>query len=332
MKRPASAVVQHSQVSSTRRRRSLALATVSQRRTERQALGSLRENLVRPYTRKLYTAAVLWFFDWLDQEGLVLPDHESEVDDVVCQALEAAWDAGEARSLAGNILSGLPHFCQALYGQLKGAWRLWKKWGELEVPCRAPPLSLKAALAIAYHFHLWGYRNEALLICLAFNRFLRTQEFLSLAAGQFTFNKRATAMHIVLGDTKSGKRKGRPESVHVTDPTLSRHFSRLCSELEAGDKLLTITVREFRMLFARALSAIGLDATFKPYSLRRGGATFHFRECGKYDLTMEVGRWSDTRTCRVYVDTALLEITQLSVMSKPFIASCAAAYAQLIEP
>ena len=126
----------------------------------------------------------------MDATGLCLPPRAGELDSIVCEAIESAWDVGEPRALIGNLLSGLPHNVNAIRGKLQGSWRLWKKWGELEIPCRAPPLSRKATLAMAFFFAQWGFRNEALLLCLAFDRFMRTEEFLSLSAGQFTFSSK----------------------------------------------------------------------------------------------------------------------------------------------
>ena len=40
------------------------------------------------------------------------------------------------------------------------------------------------------------------------------------------------------------------------------------------------------------------------YSLRRGGASWHFHAYNSYDLTTEAGRWSQIRTARIYIDQA----------------------------
>ena len=331
MKRPAAYSCGKPASRSGKRRQALALATSQQRALERRLLGSLRDNLIRPYTLAVYHEALRWFFDWLDAEGVVLPSDPCGYDDIVCQAIEAAWDSGLARATAGNLLSGLCHEVNILYGQLKGGWRLWRKWGDLELPCRAPPLSLRAVLAMAYLIHEWGHPREALLLCLGFDRFLRTQEFLGLTFGQLTFHRKKSEMHIILPVTKTSRRKGRMESVHISDPLLVRNFASRFTGLEASDKLLSVSTHDFRRLFTEAAQACKLDASFKPYSLRRGGATAFFKECGKYDLTMEVGRWSDSRTCRIYVDTALLELTQLRGLDKPQLREWAAAFTHLMR-
>eukprot|EP00974_Lingulodinium_polyedra_P049220 4731189-Lingulodinium_polyedra.AAC.1 len=43
---------------------------------------------------------------------------------------------------------------------------------------------------------------------------------------------------------------------------------------------------------------------FKPYSMRRGGATHYFEEKQQYDPVLDVGRWQNTRTARIYIQTA----------------------------
>ena len=69
--------------------------------------------------------------------------------------------------------------------------------------------------------------------------------------------------------------------------------------------------QEFRRLFSAALEALRLPATFKPYSLHRGGATFHFKTHGRIDWTMDVGRCPNQRTCGIYVNTVMLELTHI---------------------
>ena len=40
---------------------------------------------------------------------------------------------------------------------------------------------------------------------------------------------------------------------------------------------------------------------FKPYCLRRGGATHHFCEHGDLRLTQHKGRWASYKACKLYV-------------------------------
>ena len=45
-----------------------------------------------------------------------------------------------------------------------------------------------------------------------------------------------------------------------------------------------------------------------PYSLRRGGATWHFQQYGSLSRTTVHGRWADERTARIYIDGALAQL------------------------
>ena len=58
----------------------------------------------------------------------------------------------------------------------------------------------------------------------------------------------------------------------------------------------------FRAFFADMLGTLGLQGRgFKPYSLRRGGATHHFREFANVSATTLRGRWESIKTARIYI-------------------------------
>jgi len=68
--------------------------------------------------------------------------------------------------------------------------------------------------------------------------------------------------------------------------------------------------QKFREVFKKAVIATGLPETFKPYSLRRGGASHYFRLTGDMARAVEIGRWRDVRTARIYINTALLAFAE----------------------
>ena len=202
-------------------------------------------------------------------------------------------------------MSGLQFQVPGLRGQLPECWRLWKHWGNQEAPVRAPPLTREAVLALAYYMYEWGYQAASLLTVLGFYRFMRTSEILELTAGQVVFTKKKTACHLVLQNTKTSKRQGTMETISVQDAALTAWLRALVAGAPANQKLLEITPLQYRRLFEGALKAVGLPAKFKPYSLRRGGASHYFKETGSMSKTMETGRWSDVKTAKIYVNTAL---------------------------
>ena len=276
---------------------------------ERRKVGSLRDNLVSVQTKKLYRKACVWFFQICETFQWTLPQEYLEFDELVSDAIEYAWGEGEGRSLAGNLLSGLENSVPLLRGALKESWKLWRQWGKLEIPNRAPPLNLTGTLAISFWLHEWGFPGAAIVILLAFHRFLRTAEFMGIQSCHVSFNHALTRAHITFPTTKVGKRHGYVESVTINDITLVKILQRLCRRLRPGDFLMDCSAPKFRILFKAALDALNLSKDFQPYSLRRGGATEFFRATSNMHTAMEIGRWSTLRTAKIYINCALADLT-----------------------
>ena len=303
-------------------RNALAKATRAKTRAE---LGTLSSNLVKPYTRKVYWDALVYFFHFLALYSLQLPLLKDDMDDLLCQAIEHAWHDGEARALASNMISGLEHHITGLRGLLKGAKRLWRQWGKLEDISRAPPLDTKAVLAMCWYLWDWGYPEAATLVLLAFHRFLRPMDYMEVKVGQFLF-PRNDAAHLVLANTKTTG----VTSVPIADATIVKLVRMFTHHRQPGDLFMPQSPREFRMLFDSAIRAIGLPGTFKPYSLRRGGASCFFQATGNYHRTMELGNWKHLTTAKIYINTALLELTQSQVLNTERISVAADAFLSLM--
>ena len=50
-----------------------------------------------------------------------------------------------------------------------------------------------------------------------------------------------------------------------------------------------------------------------PYRLRRGGATWLFKESLSYDLVQNVGRWPEAKTSKIYINEAMAVLGQYSI-------------------
>ena len=90
-------------------------------------------------------------------------------------------------------------------------------------------------------------------------------------------------------------------------------FELLITKLLPGDRICHCSQAHFRKAFDAAKLTLGFCADIKPYSLRRGGATEFFRSTGSMAKTMERGRWSEMKTARIYVNTAMAELHALKV-------------------
>ena len=54
---------------------------------------------------------------------------------------------------------------------------------------------------------------------------------------------------------------------------------------------------------------------FRPYSLRRGGATFFFQKHQSLDKTLVQGRWHTQKSARIYLNEGLAVLAQMRLPS-----------------
>ena len=66
-----------------------------------------------------------------------------------------------------------------------------------------------------------------------------------------------------------------------------------------------------RARLQRATRALGLDADLRWYSIRRGGATEHFRRNRDIPALMELGRWRSQTTARIYVTEGMQLLAEM---------------------
>ena len=64
------------------------------------------------------------------------------------------------------------------------------------------------------------------------------------------------------------------------------------------------------------------------HCLRRGGATWHFKLYSSFDRTASHGRWSQVKTCRLYIDEAMSDLasTKQGLTGKARVATAVAAF------
>ena len=72
-----------------------------------------------------------------------------------------------------------------------------------------------------------------------------------------------------------------------------------------GTPMLPKTDPEMRRALRHLILRCGLDPNeYKPYSLRRGGATHLYKIIGNMSSVIERGRWASVKTARIYVQEA----------------------------
>ena len=223
---------------------------------------------------------------------------------------------GEGRALASDTLAGLQDIDPKLRGSIPGSWRLLRTWVHNEIPARAPPfpeLILKAMAGFAI-FH--QQEDMALSLLLGFYGLLRTGELLGIQNKHVAMTSPSKVAVISLGLTKSGKRVGASESITIgVLEVLQLLWAWKCRT--PASAFLCPSPCKWRSAFSHIVSQLQLsDWQFRPYSLRRGGATMWFQRHSSFDKLLVQGRWSAARTARIYLNDSLATLAEMKIPKK----------------
>ena len=308
--------------------------TEASRAKKRQNLGTLRQLTVQPSTRKRYDKALDTFFDFLRQNHLTIPKSRDRLDGVVCDYLEHLWSQGFGRALASDSVAALQDSDPKLKGHLPGAWRLLKTWSVNEIPNRAPPLPQHIVHAMCGWAAFNGYYAFAVSLLVGFYGMLRTGELLTLTRKNFSSGGNQRKILIGLGLTKAGKRAGAAESV-VLGFDLAVNAIQQWMRCTSLNDPLTSSAPKWRSLFNQALVALKITSfAFRPYSLRRGGATWWYNKHHSFDRLLTDGRWQAAKTARIYLNDGLAMLAKIRIpQSDPFVSPYLEVFqAKLVRP
>ena len=279
--------------------------TQSERRLARRNV-SLRDAALAPRTVRAYRHAFLQLWNWLGLSPPTRVDDVRAYDTALSGFIEHCWEEGYTRGLAGNALSASIAAFPELRGGVRESWWLLNAWARVELPTRAPPLDPLLALAVIHSFLEQDDAAGAFLIALGFDCFLRTGEMMGLRISDLLFEKGGTAGAVRLAHTKSGQRNAACEALTINDPMVGRLWQLACLERPPGthseNPVYEGGAPVFREHFRCALRRCEVEhLNYKPYSIRRGGATAFFRRTGNMPAAIERGRWATSKVARIYI-------------------------------
>ena len=158
-------------------------------------------------------------------------------------------------------------------------------------------------------------------LLVGFHGLLRTGELLGIQAWQVHMIDATSPAVINLGLTKSGKRQGAVESITISDQSVLIQLFAWKTRV-SPHTFLTDKPHVWRARFSECLSALKLSSwEFRPYSLRRGGATHYFVKFGSLDRVLLLGRWTALKTAKVYLNSGLAMLSEIQIphkLLKPF--------------
>ena len=254
-----------------------------------------------------------------------------ELDKLVADWIQQEFEDGTPLYLIADALSGLHHFEPYTRRKLVKSWRLYGIWRKFEVPCRAPPLPQDILLAMSGYCLQEGDLIMSALLLIGFHCLLRTGELLAIRPADFLVGPDHGL--VTLPSSKSGLRNNSKESVSITDPTTLEVTKAM---LEAKTALglhqtpcWDFSGSAFRSRFAAVLKALEVhDLNFKPYSLRRGGATWEMQQHGSMERVLVRGRWKTSTVARLYIadGLSLLPSLRMTWSAKHLVAKFSAVY------
>ena len=287
--------------------------TPAERAVARRALGSLNDLLVSPRMQVRYRRAVSYFVHVLSLLFVCVSDDLPTLDRQLCYFLELCWQEGESKATVADAICGIQHSLN-VRRCFPGAWRLFGSWTRAEIPFRAAPLPLFGCFGLSGALISLNELGAAALVCCGFNCILRTGELLSMCRNHIQWAADGRSGVIVLPWTKSGQRAGCTESVAFSDPVVCNLLLAACRVVGSHDPIFQGSGTRFRGLFDAALRLCGLQGLdFRPYSLRRGGATNDYMEHLSVANTQIRGRWQSLRACRIYITEGQEAISRQAV-------------------
>lgn len=250
---------------------------------------------------------------------LVKVNSSLEMDDVVSDWVQSCWEEGESLHIVNDGLCGLHHYQPWTKSMIPTAWKLFKVWRRLEAPNRAPPLTAQIVHAIAMYSLAHNNLVFGGLLLLGFFALLRTGEILQIKPTDLLITDSNGI--VSLKDTKTGLRNAAHETVSFDDAlTLELLRALKDQKIAEGNANVPIWLRSaqsFRNEFYHHCKRFDLqDFEFRPYSLRRGGATHLFQQTGSMELALLKGRWNSTKVAKIYLADGLSYIPGMCFSNK----------------
>ena len=269
----------------------------------------LKESTLRRYREAVHKALEEWDFTNADYTDLVSFDLE------LGDYLEYLYESGESVSLAGDLISGLQTFLPFLRKHLSYSWHLFGLWRKNERSWQATPMGEELLWAMISRAIDLQWLEMSFVLAAGYFGLLRTGELLQMRFQDITYSAQVLLIH--LPESKTAQRGGPGETVVVRDTRVC-HLLRTLQLLSKGKHLIwPYTAQLFRERFGSLTSFFCLDGYgYRPYSLRRGGATALYRDQTPMDLILIRGRWKNSSSAHLYISDGMAEWARLKYPRK----------------
>ena len=289
--------------------------------------GHLKYKGIGQRTHDRYKRQLQAFFTHLQLLQIPLPNTLHDLDQQLAEHINDMYQNGEPHGYAGDLISAVSRAMPRARAHIPTA-RLWfRNWTREIKRCRALPIPVHAIKGLAGLGLAFDRLDLAALLPAAFICMLRTSEIYSLQCQHVVFSPDGTKAIIVLPHTKTSGLNMEESIVH--DRIVVAALRKACEHLKPGDTLYSRPARFFGEDLRWLAALVGFrHERLLPYSLRRGGATWHMHKYGSLSLTALLGRWKNDRTAKIYIDGAAAEWAtwQLGVPAERKLERCSKLY------
>ena len=259
-------------------------------------------------THKLYNSAISEFMMWRRRNSLPRCSTFEEVDLQLAEYINSLYVKGDPMYKAANALSGLRRAIPQARRRLEVSGQYYKNWVRVTVRTRAIPLKSEWVRAFATHAFLKGEPDLAILLLTGFLGLLRVSELTSLTYAQI-LPCTPGGFYLCFPNSKGAQLKGSPEQVRIKNVAVSAVLLKRLANARPFDRVFSYSYTDVLAFVREAAEYFGLPSKgVTTHCLRRGGATWHFGLYSNYNLTADHGRWAQIRSCRAYVNQAMIDL------------------------
>ena len=131
--------------------------------------------------------------------------------------------------------------------------------------------------------------------------------------------------------TNGGKPVGAPDSGTLT-VGVALQWLWMWKQSVKPQAMFVSSVSVWRDLFAQCIDALQLGLfQFRPYSLRRGGATLWFSKHGSFDKLLVAGRWQAAKTAQTYLNEGMAVLADMKLPNKTLL-PCVRVFHNQVSP
>jgi hypothetical protein len=278
----------------------------------------LREAALTRGTRSNYNQAIRRFVVWAKDRQFTATS-STALDALVARYMDWLYANGGGKHEATNTLYGILHILPNCKWQMYESSLRLRGWNRLKPTRSYPPMLWELAVVISMTMIKQGEINAGLATLLAFDAYLRINEFCNLmvsdiaSAGDSRLGTTSisTKMALRLRHTKTGK----DQFVQVKRDNVSRLIAQHTNG-HSGHELVFqgLTDWRYRSTLYNTLQQLQIEKLgFVPHSLRHGSAVLDLLQGDTIEQVMYRGRWRKVDSARTYLQSgrALLLAVQV---------------------